>query len=1050
MSANMLSAFTARPMIELKQRDKSKIESLLAYGDRLLVGLNTGNLRIYRINEILDDPAGDKSTMGTENRLTSQPRSCPVELLREQENFSRYKIELLAIIKEANILVSLSNGYVSIYDLQTYELQEQLAKTKGASAFAVTSNILKDPATGIPSIVSRLAVAVKRKLLLWSWQDMELGPDVIDITLVTGIKTLTWATGTKLIAGLSSSYVMVNVESRKVTDIVGPGSIGGAPGQDGGRFGGVGVASMGYMGIGGTTPKPLAARLGGSELLLAKDINTLFIDTDGNPVGKRQVPWLVAPEAVGYSYPYLLALQSTSKGVLEVRNPNTLTLLQSVPLPQANHLHVPQPNVSLAHAGKGFLVASDRCIWRMGALDYDSQIDAIVEKGKLDEAISLLEMLEDALLKDKVGRLRGIKMQKAQVLFDNQMYREALDLFIEVSAPPERVIRLYPEVIAGDLSSLDGGQNKPDISGSGIASSDPEEQAVANNKDSSILEASSQQVSGGGEIASSTQPALKTPSKKSTKHLPLIDGSDAESMGKHTAVVSEDKPLGEPSKFNLGLSLLMQHTEGKDLKNAVIELQSFLADARRKLRKYMNPDGSLRETGESINRNESHTIGPELETLLPAFAAGTDSDPEGGLRETAKLVDTTLFRAYMYAQPSLAGSLFRITNFCDPKVVNEKLLESGRYNDLVDFFFGKKLHRDALELLKKFGQAEESEVAPQLRGPGRTVVYLQNLPPEMIDLILEFVEWPLREDPELAMEVFTADTENAETLPRDKVLKFLENTELIFAISYLEHIINELNDSNPDFHQRLISLYLERLKSSDFKDVEEQTEWTEILLNFLKASRSYSAGKVLGLLPRDPLFHEARAIIFSKLGQHKQALEIYVFKLEDPAKAEEYCNRVHLTEKSPTSSPMQFRRASITDPADEQPSIYHTLLSLYLSPPPPHKPQWEPALTILAKHGSRLPALSTLTLIPEKLPVKDLQAYFRSRIRSANTVVNETRIVAGLRATEANGTRLKLLLGDGLRGVSGGRNRSVVVSEERVCGYCHKRFGGSAIKVLPE
>ena len=37
----------------------------------------------------------------------------------------------------------------------------------------------------------------------------------------------------------------------------------------------------------------------------------------------------------------------------------------------------------------------------------------------------------------------------------------------------------------------------------------------------------------------------------------------------------------------------------------------------------------------------------------------------------------------------------------------------------------------------------------------------------------------------------------------------------------------------------------------------------------------------------DPDFYEARAITFSKMGQHKQALEIYVFKLEDPQKAEE-------------------------------------------------------------------------------------------------------------------------------------------------------------------
>lgn len=337
--------------------------------------------------------------------------------MREQEKFSKYKIELLSIVKEANLLISLSNSHVSIHDLQTYELQETFAKTKGASTFAVTSNIVKDPSTGVPSIVSRLAVAIKRRLLLWSWHDSELSSETNELILVTGIKTLTWATGTKLVAGLSSSYVLVDVTSNVVTDIVGPGSIGGAPGQDGGRFGGVSVAGMSYIGIAGSAPKPLATRLTDGELLLAKDINTFFIDTDGNSLGRRQIPWSVAPEAIGFSYPYLLALQS-SKGTLEVRNPETVNVLQTISLPHATQLHVPQPNVSLAHAGKGFLVISERCIWRMRALDYDSQINALVEGEKLDEAISLIEMLEDALVKDKKGRLREIKMLKAQTLFD--------------------------------------------------------------------------------------------------------------------------------------------------------------------------------------------------------------------------------------------------------------------------------------------------------------------------------------------------------------------------------------------------------------------------------------------------------------------------------------------------------------------------------------------------------------------------------------------------------------------------------------------------------
>ena len=406
--------------------------------------MNTGVLRVYRVKEDVDDEAPESAT-------DPKPKLQAADLLQEHEKFSKYKIEQLAVIKEANILVALSNGYVSTHDLQTFQLQEQLAKTKGATTFAVTSDIVKDPTTDIPSIVSRLAIAVKRRLLLWSWHDSELSSETTELTLVTGIKTLTWATGTKLIAGLNSSFVMVHVETSEVTDIIGPGSIGGAPGQDGGRLGAVGVAGIGYMGMGGPAPKPLCTRLSEGQLLLAKDINTLFIDVDGNSLRKRQIPWAVAPEAVGYSYPYLLALQS-SKGTLEVRNPETLSSLQTISLPNANQMHVAQPNVRLAHAGRGLMISSERCIWRMQTLGYDAQIDVLVERNRFDEAISLMNMLEAALITDKERKLREVKMLKAQGLFDLGKYRASLDLFNEVEAPPERVIRLYPEVITGDIS----------------------------------------------------------------------------------------------------------------------------------------------------------------------------------------------------------------------------------------------------------------------------------------------------------------------------------------------------------------------------------------------------------------------------------------------------------------------------------------------------------------------------------------------------------------------------------------------------------------------
>jgi hypothetical protein len=769
------------------------------------------------------------------SRLDSSSTTKPVDLLREVEKFSPKAIEQLAIIKEANILVSLSNSFVSIHDLQSYTLQEQLLKTKSATTFAVTSNIVHDSATGIPEIISRLAVAVKRRLLLWSWHESELSSDVIEITLAASIRTVVWASATKVICGMNSGYVIVDVISQEAEDIVGPGAIGGAAGAEGSRFGGVGSMGMGYMGLGGYIPKPLITRLGDGEMLLAKDINSVFIDSDGKPLEKRQIPWQQAPESIGYSYPYLLALQPASKGALEVRNPETLTLLQTISVPNASQMHFLPPTVSLAHAGKGFHVASDRSIWRMGATDYDSQIDELVDKAQYDEAISLLNMLEDALLRNKEEREREIKMLKAKLLFDQRKYRSALDLYSSAVAPPKRVISLYPRVIAGDLSTID---NKVDPE-SGAEAEDGKQNGLGNGLHTS-------EVAVPDAVVGSTKPAavsklLKQHKKTlsdtgSTKSIRGdADGSDTASL---RTKLLDDGPL-----------------EGKDLINAVYGLISFLADTRMtRVQLCLDPvTGKLKpHDDDPVGREEQIK---KQDSLQEEPLSEDDPKLEPQLQEIAKIVDTTLFRAYMLANPSYIGVLFRVPNFCDPDVVNEKLLENGQYNDLVEFFHGKKLHRPALELLKKFGEAEKGDdSAPALQGPQRTVGYLQNLPPEMIDLILEFAEWPLRADPDVGMEVFVADTENAETLPREKVVAFLQSISVDLAVKYLEHLINELNDLTPDFHNWLAGAYIQKLKSRSDRDEETWRVLMEKLLSFLRTSKQYSLSKAFGLIPRDGMY----------------------------------------------------------------------------------------------------------------------------------------------------------------------------------------------------
>ncbi|KAK4943219.1 Vacuolar morphogenesis protein 6 [Elasticomyces elasticus] len=680
----------------------------------------------------------------------------------------------------------------------------------------------------------------------------------------------------------------------------------------------------------------------------------------------------------------------------------------------------------------------------MGALDYDSQIEELVTKKRFDEAISLLNMLEDTLLKDKEGQIREIKMLKAQGLFAQQKYRAALDLFTEASAPPERVIALYPKSIAGELSSI----TTPETSETELETVGEETPTKA--KLEKVLSGSAKR--GLLNRTSTFAKGVDISDTASVRSMRM----DSDNMSIRRRPTALNKPVDKP-------------LEGDDLIQAVTALCSFLAHTRVQIQKYINTDGTLKEP---LPDNGQTTGGekPPFGNLIMPSAITEQTDWQAELEKVAKLVDTTLFRAYMLARPGLAGPLFRLDNFCDPHVVEEKLYESGRYGDLIDFLHGKKLHREALEMLEKFGRDQaEGHVKPELRGPGRTVGYLQQLPPEMIDIILEFAKWPIRAQPDVGMQVFLADTENAETLPRDRVLEFLVSIDEMLAVRYLEHVLNELNDQTPEFHQRLVDLYLEKLKAHRFDNEDERVEWRRRLESFMRKSAHYNKGRTFRQLPTDdPDFFEARAIVLSAMGNHKQALQIYVFQLVDYAKAEEYCNRVYLSSNITSTSSFPSSQTSNTispsttlerpfipfDPEESaQPNIYTILLSLYLRPPPPHQPAWPPALDLLSKHGARLPASSTLDLIPADLAIHDLQSYFLGRIRNATSVLRQERIIRGLEGVRKVRAEGEVAVGSldpaGGRG-EGGRARKVVIREEDHCKVCHKRFGGSAVRVYPD
>jgi hypothetical protein len=243
--------------------------------------------------------------------------------------------------------------------------------------------------------------------------------------------------------------------------------------------------------------------------------------------------------------------------------------------------------------------------------------------------------------------------------------------------------------------------------------------------------------------------------------------------------------------------------------------------------------------------------------------------------------------------------------------------------------------------------------------------------------------------------------------------------------------------------------------------------------------------------------------VLSQLHRHTEALSIYVFQMRAYDLAEDYCNTVYLSllaatptasssfsppntsySHSPATTPLttstmrpSFSRTATStattsafldpDTPSSNPAqdIYTTLLGLYLSPPPPYEQNLKAALDIVSRHGARLPALNTLSILPASLPIKDLENYFLHRMRAANSIAREEAIVAALAAVDKSDWEAALMLGeepgaglgayeatpgDKQRAAKRGRMRRVIVDERRVCGVCGKRFGRAAVRVWPD
>ncbi|KAH7925859.1 hypothetical protein BV22DRAFT_1064252 [Leucogyrophana mollusca] len=982
---------------------KERAEALHVQGDRLYIGSATGNLHIYALDE---------------------PSNTAV-LLETRKGLSRKAIDQLGYVKDINSLVVLSETLPTLYPLPSFTPPTPLSKARGALSFAVHSSVHNDAegfgkASAIPTMVTQLVVGCRRKVAIYTWKDGE-AQEVKESILPHSPRAMAFLDHDNVCFAYSpSEYAVFSISKLTTLDISTPMPVSASMGA----FSGL----TGYMTLGlGAKAKPNLVRLSDIEALIVKDNQGFIIGAEARQTRTSTINWPSPPEEIAFVSPYVLsvlppgALQATETGSPTLPSSNSLPTTSPTPVIQITSsistlpvqtLAFPFPQPSSAPASTTatcsirlmtpspsaksplYLIATptDRTavgiegssIWQLSMRSWGEQVDELVQRGAYADALSLLDTLDPAILHDKEQRQIRIRALNAVAQFRLGKFDDAINTFLELDLNPAKVVALYPERVAGRLAV------SPDewipLFGGPV---NPKAEDTMSTKSS---ETSKEDKEGSGEKLADALERSPSPTGSVRGRMKTSFGSLLPSASKDDDTVS--------------LSGRKKQRPTDDFSRSVETLWRYLTDRRPKVA------GALAAV--NITPAQSHKLPFLSETstqdlfALPNIPLSSLT-PEQLIR-FAQIVDTALFKSYLIIRPALVGPLCRVANWCEVSEVEEELRVREKFAELVFLYNGKKMHAKALDLLRHLSETE-TDIRDKLQP---SISYLQKLGPEYLDQIFESSRWIFQQDRNMAFEIFTSDDVE---LPHAPVADYLEKIDPQISARYLEYLIEEKEEHGSIFHDRLAELYLKMtLTAKKRKDENAQASVYSKLLHFINTTNYYRPDRLYGLLSSEDLF-EARAILLGRMGRHEHALELYVYKLQDYLKAEEYCKRIYQS-GSPTHG------------------IFLTLLKLYLRPTVKlSQSLLQPALELIGRHSPRLDPVETLQLLPPLVTARDVRPFLQEALRAPIFGSHVSREIHKAR-NEQIAQKLMFL-----------EARRVKVTDSRICPQCHKRLGNSVIAV---
>lgn len=175
--------------------------------------------------------------------------------------------------------------------------------------------------------------------------------------------------------------------------------------------------------------------------------------------------------------------------------------------------------------------------------------------------------------------------------------------------------------------------------------------------------------------------------------------------------------------------------------------------------------------------------------------------------------------------------------------------------------------------------------------------------------------------------------------------------------------------------------------------------------------------------------HEARAILLGRLGRHDQALETYVYRLQDYLKAEELVIGGCISESFKNLADTVLLRClllpryckRVYQPGSATAGVFLTLLRIYLRPTVQTTSDLlHPALDLIRRHSPRLDAVETLQLLPPLVTTDEIREFL---IESLRAPVFDTQVIRQISKARDDQLARKLI---------GLKSRRVKVTDSRM------------------